>query len=53
MVRGRLVCTLRTDNLSWLERELLKYGTEVKILSPPELKHRLRARAKNLLGIYE
>jgi proteasome accessory factor C len=52
MVRGRLVCTLRTDNLSWLERELLKYGTEVEILSPPELKHRLRARAKNLLGIY-
>jgi proteasome accessory factor C len=52
MVRGRLVCTLRTDNLSWLEHELLKYGTEVEILSPPELKDRLHARVKNLLDIY-
>lgn len=52
MVRGRLVCTLRTDNLSWLERELLRYGTEVEIISPPELKERLRARVKNLLEMY-
>lgn len=52
MVRGRLVCTIRTDNLSWLERELLKYGTEVEILSPPELKDRLRTRIKNLLDVY-
>ena len=51
--KGRLVCTLHTDNLSWLERELLKYGTEVEILSPPELKERLRARTKSLLSVYE
>lgn len=51
-VRGRLVCTLRTDNLSWLERELMKYGTGVEIISPPELKDRLRARVKKLLDMY-
>jgi proteasome accessory factor C len=51
-VKGRLVCTLHTDNLSWLERELLKYGSEVEILSPPELKDRLRTRARNLLAKY-
>ena len=50
--KGRLVCTLHTDNLSWLERELLQYGTEVEILSPPELKERLRARIRNLLAMY-
>jgi proteasome accessory factor C len=50
--RGRLVCILSTDNLTWLERELLKYGTEVEILSPPELKERLRARLKSLLSKY-
>ncbi len=51
--RGRLVCMLRTDNLTWLERELLKYGTEVEILAPPELKERLRTRVLSLLSIYE
>lgn len=50
MVRGSLVCTIRTDNLSWLERELLRYGTEVEILSPPELKEGLRARIEKMLG---
>lgn len=52
MARGRLVCTVYTDNLSWLERELLKYGTGVEIISPPELKERLRARLRGLLSIY-
>ncbi len=51
-VRGRLVCTLRTDNLSWLERELLRHGTEVKVISPPELKRRLRERALATLAVY-
>ncbi len=51
-VRGRLVCTLRTENLSWLERELLSYGTEVKVISPPELKKRLRERALATLALY-
>lgn len=47
-----LVCTIHTDALAWLERELLRYGTEVEILSPPELVDRLTLRVKNLLGIY-
>ena len=53
MERGRLTCTLHTDNLSWLERELLQYGTEVEILSPPEVKEKLRARVRSLLTMYE
>ena len=49
---GHLVCTLHTDNLSWLERELLRYGTDVEVLSPPELKEGLRRRVKGLLALY-
>jgi proteasome accessory factor C len=48
-----LVCTLYADTLPWLERELLRYGPEVEILSPPELKERLRERVRNILSIYE
>ncbi|NPV58485.1 MAG: WYL domain-containing protein [Actinobacteria bacterium] len=51
-VKGRLVCVLRTENLSWLERELLSYGTEVKVISPPELKRRLKERALATLAVY-
>jgi proteasome accessory factor C len=53
MVRGRLVCTVDTDNLSWLERELLGFGPGVEILSPPELKERLRTRLRGMLSIYQ
>ncbi len=48
-----LVCALRTDNLSWLERELLGWGTEVEIIHPPELKERLRERVRRTLSLYE
>jgi proteasome accessory factor C len=48
-----LVCTLYTDTLPWLERELLRYGPEVEIISPPQLKDRVRQRARNILSIYE
>lgn len=48
-----LVCALRTDNLSWLERELLGWGTEVEILHPPELKERLQERVRKTLALYE
>lgn len=50
---GYLVCTLHTGALSWLERELLNYGPAVEILSPPELKEKLRERVLNLLSVYE
>ncbi len=49
---GYLVCKVRTDTLEWLERELLSYGTEVEVLSPRELRDRLRARAEKVLSIY-
>lgn len=51
--KGYLECTLRTDALSWPERELLRYGTQVEVISPPELKERLRERAERILSIYE
>jgi proteasome accessory factor C len=52
MVKGRLVCTVHTDNLSWLEREILGFGPGVEVLSPPELKERLRARLLSMLSFY-
>jgi proteasome accessory factor C len=52
-VGGYLECTIRTDALSWLERELLRYGTEVEVLAPAELKERLRDRAERILTIYK
>ena len=51
-VEGGLLCSMHTENLSWVERELLKYGAEVEVLSPPELKDGLRARVEKLLGKY-
>lgn len=50
--KGSLACTVRTDSLEWLERELLRYGAEVEIISPPELKERLRKRVEKVLSIY-
>lgn len=47
-----LVCTLRTDSLSWLEKELLRWGTEVEILHPPELREGLRRRVERMLFLY-
>jgi len=48
-----LVCTLYADALTWLERELLRYGPEVEVISPPHLKERLRRRVHDILSIYE
>jgi len=48
-----LVCKLFTGELAWLERELLSFGPNVEILSPPELKERLRERVRKLLSVYE
>lgn len=50
--RDHLICTLYTDAFSWLERELLRYGPEVEVLSPPELKEGLRERVRGLLSMY-
>jgi proteasome accessory factor C len=48
-----LICKLNTAELAWVERELLSFGPKVEILSPSELKERLRDRVRNLLSIYE
>lgn len=48
-----LECTLRTDRLSWLGRELLRYGTRVEVLEPEELKEELRRRVKATLSVYK
>jgi predicted DNA-binding transcriptional regulator YafY len=50
--KGYLSCSVQTDSLAWLEREILRYGPEVEVLSPPELTDRLRARIEKLLDIY-
>ena len=47
-----LECTLRTDRLSWLGRELLRYGTRVEVLEPEELKDELRRRVTATLSLY-
>lgn len=47
-----LVCILRTDSFSWLERELLRWGKEVEVLQPPELRESLRKRVERMLSLY-
>lgn len=49
---GGLVCTLASDSLSWLEREILKYGLEVEVLGPPEVKDSLALRIQRMLDLY-
>lgn len=47
-----LLCTLRSDSLSWLEREVLKYGLEVEVLGPDEVRESLASRIRRMLQIY-
>ncbi len=49
---GSVTCTLYAENFAWLEKELLRYGTDVEILEPPELRKAVLARVNNLLRIY-
>jgi proteasome accessory factor C len=50
---GYLTCSVQTDTLAWLEKELLRYGTDVEVLSPPELRDNLKKRVQKLLSIYK
>ncbi len=50
---SHLTCTLHTDALAWLERELLQYGTEVEVVSPPELVESLKNTVQELLNRYQ
>ncbi|MBC7247373.1 MAG: WYL domain-containing protein [Actinobacteria bacterium] len=47
-----LVCSLKTDKLSWLERELLSWGPGVEVLEPRELREGLRRRVERILSLY-
>ena len=49
---GSALCTLRAENFAWLEKELLRYGTEVDILEPAELRRAVLKRVNNLLKAY-
>lgn len=49
---GSVLCTLYAENLAWLEKELLRYGTEVEILEPEELRRDVLRRVNNLLKMY-
>jgi len=49
---GSVTCTLYAENFPWLEKELLRYGTGVEILEPPELRKAVLKRVNNLLRIY-
>lgn len=47
-----LVCSLKTDKLSWLERELLSWGAGVEVLEPRELRDGIRRRVEKILSLY-
>ncbi len=49
---GSALCSLKTDNLGWLEKDLLRLGRHVSVLEPPELRASLLARLNRILGMY-
>lgn len=49
---GSAICRLKTDNLGWVERELLRLGPHVRVLAPPELRHSLAARVQRIRDMY-
>ncbi len=49
---GSVLCTLYAESFAWLEKELLRYGTAVEILGPPELRRDVLRRINNLLKMY-
>ncbi len=49
---GSAVCSLKTDNLGWVERELLRLGPHVVVLEPPELRRSLAARVQRIRDMY-
>ncbi|WP_243664564.1 WYL domain-containing protein, partial [Rhodothermus marinus] len=45
--------TFSFENLEYLARWLLRYGTEVEVLEPEALRAQLRAQARAILARYE
>lgn len=52
-VPGGRELTFRTSAFEWLEKLLLRYGTDVEVVDPPELAERVRAGAERILALYE
>lgn len=49
---GTVTITLRTRNLSWLSRYLIRFGDRLEIESPMELRRLVRETASRLLEVY-
>lgn len=50
---GRKELVFRTSAYPWLEKLLLRFGTEVQVLEPKELADRMTEAAKRILKLYE
>lgn len=49
---GSALCSLKTENLPWLEKELLRMGPHVTVLEPGQLRSSLAERLKRILRMY-
>lgn len=53
-LRGkRRELVFRTSAFEWVEKLLMRLGTDVEVVEPPELRDRLREGAKRILALYE
>ncbi len=49
---GSIVLTLSTHNLAWIVSWLLQYEDQAEVLSPPELRDRMRDVSKQMVKLY-
>ena len=49
---GRRELVFRTSAFPWLEKLLLRYGSDVEVVEPTELRERLRDGADRILAVY-
>lgn len=49
---GSALCSLKTDSLSWLEKDLLRLGPHVTVLEPQQLRRSLAERLERILRMY-
>ena len=50
---GSLTLKIKTDNLTWLVRYLLRFGDEAQVEKPEELKKQVKREAKLLSKLYD
>lgn len=53
MKGGRREIRFHTSAFPWLEKLLLRFGSDVEVVDPPELRDRLRQGAERILALYE